>query len=100
MKKCCQIIKVSDKIYFKKKNWQKIYPTLSGMVEYGKYWVKTKEKPKYVKTEYSYCIGCRNKTTKNKNIKGMALENEIGQQKSTCVKCVSKKSVFVKKIQT
>ena len=70
------------------------------MVEYGKYWVKIKEKPKYVKREYSYCIGCRNKTTKNKNIKGKALENEIGQQKSTCVKCGSKKSVFVKKIQT
>ena len=31
-----------------------------------------------------------------KNIKGVPLENKIGQQKSTCVDCDSKKSTFLK----
>ena len=61
------------------------------MVEYDKYHFKSKEKPKYVKKETSYCVGCRKKT-KNKNIKGVALENKIGKQKPTCVDCDSKKS--------
>ena len=38
--------------------------------------------------------GVKKKTTKNKNIQGVALENKIGQQKSTCVDCDSKKSTF------
>ena len=41
-----------------------------------------KTKPKYVKKEISYCLKCGRKT-KNENIKGVALENKIGQQKST-----------------
>ena len=31
-----------------------------------------------------------------KNIKGVPLENKIGQQKSICVDCDSKKSTFLK----
>ena len=34
---------------------------------------------------------------KHKSIKGVTLENRIGQQKSTCVNCDSKKSIFFKK---
>ena len=34
---------------------------------------------------------------KHKSIKGVTLENKIGQQKSTCVDCDSKKSIFLKK---
>ena len=37
--------------------------------------------------------------TKNKNIKEVALENKIGQQKLTCVDCDSKKSTFSKRIK-
>ena len=33
---------------------------------------------------------------KHKNIEGVALENKIGHQKSTCVVWGSKKSVFLK----
>ena len=40
---------------------------------------KSKEKLKSVKKEDSYCVGCRKKT-KNKNIKGVALENKIGNK--------------------
>ena len=29
------------------------------MVKYNKYRFKSKEKPKYVKKETSYCVGCR-----------------------------------------
>ena len=47
-------------------------------------------KPKYIKKEDSYCVRCGRKT-KIKNIKGVALENKIGQQKSTCVECGFKK---------
>ena len=68
------------------------------MVEYDKYCFKSKGKPKYVKKEDSYCVGCK-KNTKNKNIKGVALENKIGQQKSTCVDCDSKKSTFFKRVK-
>ena len=39
------------------------------------------------------------KKTDNKNIKGVALESEIGQQKSTCVDCGSRKSTFLKPIK-
>ena len=39
------------------------------------------------------------KKTKNKNIKGVALENKIGQQEWTCVHCDSKKSNFLKPIK-
>ena len=34
-----------------------------------------------------------------KNIKGVALENKIGQQKSMCVDCGSRKSTFLKPIK-
>ena len=60
--------------------------------------ILNKKKPKYVKKEHSYCVGCRKKTI-NKNIKGVALENKIGQEKSTCVHCDSKKSSFSKRIK-
>ena len=36
------------------------------MVEYDKYCFKSKEKPKYVKKEDSYCVGCRKKKQKIK----------------------------------
>ena len=39
------------------------------------------------------------KKTDNKNIKGVALESEIGQQKSTCVDCGSRKSTFLKPVK-
>ena len=38
--------------------------------------------------------GCYVKKTENKNIKGLALENKIEQQKLTCVDCDFKKSTF------
>ena len=61
--------------------------------------IKNKEtKPKYIKKENSYCLVCKKKTD-NKNIKGVALENKIGQQKSICVDCDSKKSTFLKPIK-
>ena len=69
------------------------------MVEYDKYRFKSKEKPKYVKKEDSYWVECRKTKTKNKNIKGVALENKIGQQNSTCVDCDSKKSTFLKRVK-
>ena len=66
---------------------------LIKMVEYDKYRFKSKEKPKYVKKETSYCVGCRKKT-KNKNIKGVALENKIGQQNQYVLMVILKKSTF------
>ena len=55
---------------------------------------KNKEtKPKYVKKEIRYCLKCGGK---NENIIGIELENKIGQQKSTCVVCDSRKSTFFK----
>ena len=38
-----------------------------------------------------YCLKCGEK---NEDIKGVELENKIGQQKSTCVACDSKISTF------
>ena len=62
------------------------------MVEYDEYCVKSKVKPKYVKKkEKTYFLVCKNKTD-NRKTKGVALEKKIGQQKSTCVDCDSKKS--------
>ena len=37
---------------------------LIKMIEYDKYRFKSKEKPKYVKKETSYCVGCRKKQQK------------------------------------
>ena len=70
------------------------------MVEYDKYRFKSNEKPKYVKKKKknTYCLVCEKKTN-NKNIKGVRLENKIGQQKSTCVDCGSRKSTFLKPIK-
>ena len=60
------------------------------MVEYDKYLFKSKEKPKYIKKrENMYCLICGQKTD-NKNIKKVALKNQIGQQKLTCVDCGSR----------
>ena len=39
------------------------------------------------------------KKTKSKNIKGIALENKIGQQKSRCVDCGPKNSTFLKRVK-
>ena len=51
------------------------------MVVYDKYYLKTKEKPQYAKKKESiYCLGCKTKTD-NKNIKRVALKDQIGQQK-------------------
>ena len=69
------------------------------MVDYDKYRFKSKEKPTYAKKEDSYFVGCRRKKTKNKNIKGVVSENKIGQQKSMCVACDSKKSTFLKRVK-
>ena len=55
-------------------------------------------KPKYKKKRISYCLKCARKT-KNENIEGVALENKMGQQRSTCVVCDSKKSTFLKPIK-
>ena len=56
---------------------------------------KNKEKkPKYVKKENSYCLKCGRKI-KNENIKGVAMENKIRQQKSTCVVSDSRKWTFL-----
>ena len=64
-------------------DWQENTTYLIKMVESDKYRFKSKEKPKYVKIETSYCVGCRKKQkAKNKNIKRVALENRIGQKKS------------------
>ena len=46
------------------------------------------------------CRVQKKKKKKEKNIKGVALENKIGQQKSTCIDCDSKKSTFLKRIKT
>ena len=67
---------------------------LIKMVEYDKYRFKSKEKPKYVKKEDSYWVECRKTKTKNKNIKGVALENKIGQQNQYVLMVILKKSTF------
>ena len=78
---------------------QKNTAYLIKMAEYDKYWFKPKEKPKYVKKkENFYCLVCEKKTD-NKNIKGVTLENQTGQQKSMCVDCGSRKSTFLKPIK-
>ena len=65
------------------------------MVEYDKY-ATNKKKPQYVKKkENTYRLVCRKKTD-NKNMRAVALENKIGQQKSTCADCDSKKSTSSK----
>ena len=64
--------------YIKQFN-KKMLPTLLKIVEYNKYHFKSKEKPKYVKNKKNtYCLVCEKKAD-NKNIKGAALENKIGQ---------------------
>ena len=66
---------------------------------YNKYYLNTKEKPLYVKNkENTYCLVCKKKTDNN-NIKGVALETKIGQEKSTCIDCDSKKLTFSKPIK-
>ena len=50
-----------------------------------------------MKKEINYCLNCGRKT-KNENIKGAALKNKLGQQKSTCIVCDSGKSTFLKPI--
>ena len=64
------------------------------MIEFDKYRFKSKEKPKCVKKEKSaYWLVCE-KNTDNKNIKGVALENNIWQQdfkKSTFLKPIKRK---------
>ena len=54
---------------------------------------KKMKQTKYVKKKINYCLKCGRKT-KNENIKGVTLKSEIGQQKSTCVACDSRKSTF------
>ena len=44
------------------------------------------------KQKISYCLKYGKK--KKENIKGIAIENKIGQEKSICVVCDSKKSNF------
>ena len=48
--------------------------------------------------ENTYRLVCRKKTD-HKNMRAVALENKIGQQKSTCADCDSKKSTFSKPIK-
>ena len=57
-----------------------------------------KTKSKYVKKENSYSLACKKKTD-NKNIKGVALENKIEQQISTCVDCGYRNLTFLKPIK-
>ena len=54
------------------------------MVDIDKYWVKTKTKNQLLLKIWK----------KNENIKGIAIENKTGQEKSICVVCDSKKSTF------
>ena len=61
------------------------------MVEYDKHRLKSKQKPKYVKKETSFCVGCREKNQKIKTN-----NNRLFIQ-SKCPKCGIKKSRFVKK---
>ena len=70
---------------------QKNTTYLIKMIEYDKYYFRSKEKPKYIKKKIVIVQGVG-----GKNIKGVALENKIWQQKSTCVDCNFKKSTFLK----
>ena len=51
--------------------------------------------PKICKKRRS--LSCR---VQNKGIKGVALQNKIGQQKSACVDCDSKRPTFLKRMKT
>ena len=59
---------------------------------------KKETNPQYVKKTITYCLKCGKKTNKE-NIKEVELKNKIGQQKSTCVVCDSKKSTFLESIK-
>ena len=50
-----------------------------------------------MKKEIIYCLKLGRKI-KNENIKGVALETKIGQQKATCIVCDSSKPTFLKPI--
>ena len=66
------------------------------MVVYSKYYLNRKKTPLFVRNkENTYCLVCKKKVDNN-NIKGVALENKIGQEKSTCIDCDSKKLTFLK----
>ena len=66
------------------------------MVVCDKYYVKTKEKPKYVKKGISYCSKCGKKN--NKEIKEFNLENNTGLQKTACSICDKQKPIFLKRV--
>ena len=71
------------------------------MTEYNKYRFKSKEKPKQEKRRQLLCgVQKKNKQTNKKYIYiiGVALENKIGRQKSTCADYDSKKSTFLKQV--
>ena len=53
---------------------------------------------KYCHRYKNYCLVCKKKTD-NKDIGGLALENKIGQKKSTDVDCDFKKTIFLKPIK-
>ena len=74
---------------------KKILPALQSWLSMIN--IEKKEKPKYVKKTQLLCS--MQKKTKSKSIKGVALENKIGQQKSICVDCDSGKSTFLKSIK-
>ena len=58
-----------------------------------------RKKPENVKKKKdTYCLVCEKKID-NKNIKAVALENKIGQQKSTCVNCGFGNSNFLKPVK-
>ena len=63
------------------------------MVEYDKYCFKLK-KTKYVKKrKNAYCLVCEKKTD-NKNVKGEALENKIGQINQRALVMILKDQLF------
>ena len=68
------------------------------MDEYHKYRVKLKEKLKYIKKENISCLVCEKKTD-NENIKGVAVENKIGQQKPTYFDCGFIKLTFLERVK-
>ena len=69
------------------------------MIQYDKYRFKLKEKPKYVKKKTKQLLLRMQKKKINKSIKGVALDNQIGQQKSVRADCDSKKTTFLKLIK-
>ena len=50
-----------------------------------------------MKKKISYCLKCGKKNKKMKT--GVELQNKIGQQKSKCLVCDSKKPSFLKPIK-